>query len=119
MDGTYTFVSKLYDGTLFELTVGEYDFEQNDEFQPNRMTVDGWLFVIEEAKQDTRSYLTLPKPTLQYGRQIIVHEFQLMPVGATLADFKPQKMGGKKKPNGEVSGLTVEEVKAKIAASQS
>jgi hypothetical protein len=96
MDRTLTFISTLHDGTPIELQVDVYDIEQNDPFLDNRLTVDGWLFVVQEAKQGNRCYLTLPKPSLQFGKQVIVHELQLMPVGATLNDFKPQKQGGKK-----------------------
>jgi hypothetical protein len=96
MDRTLTFISTLHDGTPIELQVDVYDIEQNDPFLDDRLTVDGWLFVVQEAKQDNRCYLTLPKPSLQFGKQVIVHELQLMPVGAILNDFKPQKQGGKK-----------------------
>lgn len=97
LDRTLDFNSKLYDNTEFTVRVDEHDIELQDEFQPDQMTVYGWLFVVQEAKQSDRCYLTLPKPTLQYGKQIVVQELQLMPRVMTLADFNPQTTGGKVK----------------------
>lgn len=95
-NNTYTFRSKLHDGTQFEVQVLEHDFEANELFEWDKLTVDGWLFVQQEAQQDNRCYLTLPKPSLQHGKQVLVHQYQLMPRNATLADFRPQRQGGKK-----------------------
>lgn len=108
MDRTHTFISKLYDDTPFECKVDIHDFQQNDEFEPGRYTVDGWLYVVEEAKQGDRCYLTLPKPTLQFGKQVLVNELQLMPLNASIADFKPQKMGGSVKQGKIENGMVVE-----------
>lgn len=94
MDRTFTFLSTMYDGTPFDLQVSVYDFEQNDDFAPDRYVVDGWLFVVHEAAQGGRCYLTLPKPSIRFGRQVVVNELQLMPRNATLADFRPQTLGG-------------------------
>lgn len=90
-----TFISKLYDNTPFEVTVDKFDVELNDSFSADRLIVDGWLFVVEEAKQADRCYLTLPKPNITFGRQVLVNELQLMPRVSSIADFKPQKIGGK------------------------
>ncbi len=94
-DQTITFVGKLFDGSPFDLKVGQHDYEQNDPFTEERSVVDGWLMVEMEAKQDTRCYLTLPKPSLVHGKQIVVRELQLMPRHASIDDFRPQKQGGK------------------------
>jgi hypothetical protein len=122
MDRTFTFISTLYDETQFECTVDLYDFEQNDEFLPGRYTVDGWLFVTQEAKQDTRCYLTLPKPTIQYGKQILVNELQLTPRGLTIADFNPQKTGGSVKQakieGGQVVEVSPEEIVSETLAKE-
>jgi outer membrane usher protein FimD/PapC len=108
MNKTITFMSTIYDGTPFECNVDIHDYEQNEEFQPGKYTVDGWLFVVQEAKQDDKCYLTLPKPSIVFGRQILVKELQLMPRAASIADFKPQKQGGKPStPVGEVVDRTV------------
>lgn len=93
-DGSKTFHSTLHDGTSFSLLVTEHDVELNDVLHWGNKQVEGWLFVVQEAKQDSRCYLTLPKPTINYGKQILVHELQLMPRNATIADFRPQRQGG-------------------------
>lgn len=95
-DATMTFRSTLYDDTPFSLTVTEHDIEKNAIFRTDRRTVDGWLYVQQESQQDTRVYLTLPKPTLEYGKQILVNELQLMPRQTSLADFRPEKKKAKK-----------------------
>ena len=94
-DGFMSFHGTLHDGTPFSMRVTEHDVELNDVLHYGNKQVDGWLFVVQEAKQDTRCYLTLPKPTINFGKQILVHEYQLMPRNATLADFRPQTQGGK------------------------
>lgn len=119
MDRSYTFIGKLYDQTQFDVeNVTIHDFETIDEFEPNKYTVDGWLYVVQEAKQDTRVYLTLPKPSITHGKQILVNELQLMPRSASINDFKPQKMGGKVKiakiKNGQVVESTEEVIKETI-----
>lgn len=93
-DGSLTFSSTMHDGTPFNMPVTEYDIETNDAFEPDRMTVDGWLFVVQEAQQDTRCYLTLPKASLQFGRQVVVQDLQLMPLNASIASFNPKTSKG-------------------------
>lgn len=90
-DHSLTFSSTLYDSTPFSLRVDQFDVERNDEFLASRRMVDGWLYVTQEAKQGDRVYLTLPKPTIQFGKQIVVRDLQLMPRSVSLADFHPQK----------------------------
>lgn len=110
MDRTFTFLGKLYDGTQFECTVDIHDFELADDFEPGRYTVDGWLFVVQEAQQADRCYLTIPKPSIVYGRQILVNELQLMPRVASINDFKPQKIGGGKVTQAKYTGGQIVEV---------
>ena len=92
-NNTVTFMSTIHDGTPFSLTVFNHDYEQNEEFTDEKNLVDGWLFVIQEAQQDKRCYLTLPRPSIVHDKQILVHEFQLMPRSASIADFRPQTQG--------------------------
>lgn len=114
MNRTITFVGNVYDGTSFECNVDIHDFHQNEEFVPDRYVVDGWLYVTQEAKQGDRCYLTLPKPSLQFGKQVLVNELQLMPMHVSIEDFNPQRMGGSVKQakleNGGVVEVTPEEV---------
>ena len=90
-DHSLTFSSELYDSTPFSLRVDQFDIEKNEDFLPSRRTVDGWLYVRQEAQQGDLVYLTLPKPTIQFGKQITVRDIRLMPRNATLADFGAQK----------------------------
>jgi hypothetical protein len=92
MDTSITFLSTLIDGSPFECNVDIHDYEANEDFMPDKYVVDGWLYVVQEAKQHNRVYLTLPKPSLLYGKQVLVDEHQLQPRGVTLADFRPQKI---------------------------
>lgn len=87
--GDLIYICKLHDGTPFSMPISEYDVELNENFDSEKTIVDGWLFVTQEAQQDSRCYLTLPKPTLQFGKQIVVNEIQLMPLKATLNSFNP------------------------------
>lgn len=95
----------MHDETPFSMVVAEHDVELNDEFTSEKSTVDGWLFVTQEAQQDTRCYLTLPKPTLQFGKQVVVHELQLMPLNAKIEDFRPKTLE-KSKPAAKKSTKT-------------
>lgn len=87
---TVTFTGEMYDHTPFTLNVDQFDIEMSEDFLPSRRTVRGWLFVTQEAQQGSRVYLTLPKPTIQFGKQVVVHELKLMPRQATLAQFGAQ-----------------------------
>lgn len=91
-DRQLIFHGELYDHTPFSLKVDQFDIELNELFRPSKMTVDGWLFVQQEARQDSRVYVTLPKPTIQFGSHVLVHQLSLMPINATLADFGVQKL---------------------------
>ncbi len=95
LNGSMTFHSVLYDKTPFYLTVGEHDVQLNEQFSPSKQTVEGFLYVDKESQQADRCYLTLPKPTIQFGRQVTVSEFDLMPFGVKLDDFKVKKAVGK------------------------
>lgn len=91
------FSSTMHDGTPFSMPVREHDVVLQDEQHGGQPVVDAWLFVTQEAKQDTRCYLTLPQPTLQFGKQVVVQEHQLMPLNASLNDFNPKVTGSVKK----------------------
>lgn len=90
-DRSLKFHSNLYDGTPFELRVDQFDVQINEDFKPSRTTVMGFLFVQQEAQQGEVCYLTLPKPTLSYGKQITVKSLQLMSRDVTIESFNPTK----------------------------
>ena len=89
-DRTLTAIIGMYDGTPCEVVVDHYDIVVNEAFQHDLMTVDGWVIVQREAVQGDRAYLTLPKPSIQYGHQITVNTAGLYPVDVTLEDFNPE-----------------------------
>lgn len=110
LDHSLTFRGKLYDGTPFDLTVGQYDVQLNEDFKPSKMTVEGFLFVTKESQQADRCYLTLPKPTIQFGRQVTVSEYDLSPPNVKLDDFKAKP--GKMVPISP--DINVKELEAKV-----
>lgn len=116
-DGTVSFLGKLIDGTQFECKVCMHDYEQNEYFAPRKYTVDGWLYVVQEAQQHNRCYLTLPKPSIQHGKQILVDELQLQPRGIKISDFKPKKLAKSDKPTSVV--MVEEQLAAKLAVKES
>jgi hypothetical protein len=95
-DRSLKFHGTLYDGTPFDLKVDQFDVQLNEDFRPSRTTVTGFLFVQQEAQQGDICYLTLPKPSLVYGKQLTVKEIQLMPRDVTIDSFGPQKTPSKK-----------------------
>lgn len=86
-DGVLIFHGSLHDNSPFSIQVDENNIELNQPFTKDKNRVEGWLFIQQEGQQGTRVYITLPSPSLQHGHHVLVHEFQLMPLGATLADF--------------------------------
>ena len=104
-DASLTFHGTLHDNSTFEIRVSEHDVELNEPFKRNKNRVEGWLFIVQEAQQFDRVYITLPSPSLQHGHHVLVHELQLMPVNASIADFEA------KKPVGETFSVKKPEVK--------
>jgi hypothetical protein len=89
------FTGAIYDGTPISVDVTKYDVELSEPLTAEKTTVDAFLYVKQEAKQNNRCYLTLPQPSSQCGRQVTVHELSLMPRSASLSDFRPQKLNAK------------------------
>jgi len=106
-DRTLTFHSTLHDKSAFSMPVDQFDVELNDPFTSSKRTVDGWLMVQQEAQQGSVVYLTLPKPTIAHGKQIVVRDLQLMPRESSIDDFK-KKIVGQKIPAPVVAEETVE-----------
>lgn len=94
-DRTLTFHSTLHDNSAFSMPVDQFDVELNDPFTSSKRTVDGWLMVQQEAQQGSVVYLTLPKPTIAHGKQIVVRDLQLMPRVSSIDDFKKKIVGQK------------------------
>jgi len=90
-DNSLRFESTVYDGQAFSLNVTQFDVQLGGAFKPSKRYVDGFLFCDCEAQQGDVCYLTLPKPTLNFGKQITVKEHLLQPRSAGIEDFKPTK----------------------------
>jgi hypothetical protein len=90
LNSEMVYSSSMHDGTPFSMAVDQHDVQLNEELTEGN-TVDGWLFVIQEGQQADRCSITLPKPTLQFGKQIIVKDLQLMPLNITIESFNPKK----------------------------
>jgi hypothetical protein len=82
-------MGSLFDNTPFELQVDQHDVILNEELTDGSV-VDGWLLVKQESQQEDRVYLTLPKPTINFGRQVVVSKYCLLPINVQLKDFNPK-----------------------------
>lgn len=87
--GRYTCTAKLFDGSTFTMSAFEYDVLRQEPTD-NQSHVDGWILVIQEAKQGDLVSITLPQPSDQHGRRVNVSEYELMPRNATIDSFHPQ-----------------------------
>lgn len=77
-DDSYIFTSTHYDGTPFTLKTTKDDLQLKEPFSEHKDLVDCVLYVILEGQQDSRCYLTLPQPSLHYGKQVTVNRGQLL-----------------------------------------
>jgi hypothetical protein len=110
-NGTLSFSSTLHDGTPVSLNVTDKDVQINEDFDQVTKSADAWLMVTQQAQQDYRCYIILPKPSLQFGKYITVKMSQLSaqtPIIEKLS-AKLQKPEVVEEPKPEV----VEEPKAK------
>jgi hypothetical protein len=87
-DGLFMATGTAYDGTAFDVQVDKNDIIINEPFREG--ISEGWLLVTQEARQENRVYLTLSKPSIPFGHQIVVNAIQLLPVNVTLNDFNPK-----------------------------
>lgn len=89
--GRYTCTAQLFDGSTFTMSAFEYDVLRQEEHQKDQSHVDGWILVIQEAKQGDVVSITLPQPSDQHGRRVNVSVYELMPRNVTIDSFNPQK----------------------------
>jgi hypothetical protein len=83
-DGSLSFSSKLHDGTPFSVNVNDKDVQINEDFDSVTKSADAWLMVVQQAQQDYRCYVLLPKPSLQFGKYIMVKMGQLSSQSPTI-----------------------------------
>lgn len=82
----YDVVSKQFEGTEFRITVSVHDIQLSDSFVDDS-PVDGWVNVEHMAQQGHRVTITLPAPSLNFGRTVSVSEYELAPRHQTIEDF--------------------------------
>lgn len=86
-DGTMVARCKLYDETEFKVKVTKYDVHLNEEFTDEINEVTGFVGVTVLSTQDRRSYIQLPKPSLEHGHNVTVNKYMLQPYGASIEQF--------------------------------
>ena len=89
------FTSELHDGTPFHLVVSENDIQINGLLDEKDNTTPAFLYVVQAAQQDHRCYLTLPKPSLRFGKSVIVHLSLLTNATLKLESFCHRILNGK------------------------
>lgn len=77
-----------FDGTPVTIKTSFYNVELSQPITPENPTVFGVIHVVQEAKQGSLVAITLPSPSLEFGKNINVNESQLTPLGATIANFR-------------------------------
>ena len=89
--GRYQCTAQLFDGSTFTMSAFEYDVIRQGDHSQGQSHIDGWILVIQEAKQGNLVSITLPQPSDQHGYRVNVSEYELMPRNVTIDSFNPQK----------------------------
>ena len=89
-DGRLTFHGTQADDSAFNVSVDQFDVQLNEEFLPSKTTVEGFLFVTQNAEQHEICFCTMPKPSLTHGRNISVRKSLLSPRNVNIKDFNPE-----------------------------
>ena len=87
----YHICTAQFDGTPVNFKTSMHNVELSLPLTEEQPWVIGWVQVVQEAKQGARVAITLPSPTIEFGRNISVHEDQLMPLGVTIDHFRSTK----------------------------
>lgn len=88
-NGRLTFHSTQADDSAFSVSVDQFDVQLNEEFLPSKITVEGFLFLTQNAEQHEICFCTMPKPSLTHGRNITVKKSMLSPRHISIKDFNP------------------------------
>lgn len=89
--GMYLVSGTLYDDTSFTLKTESHNVELNDPLTKDAPVVDGWVNVMQLAKQKDLVSISLPSSTIQFGKFVNVKELSLMPLGVTIESFRTSK----------------------------
>jgi hypothetical protein len=82
----------MFDGTPLSFKTERHNVELNEDITLERPTVTGWVNVQHEAQQGSLVKITLPSPSLEYGKNVNVEQNVLMPLGVSLDRFNPRKI---------------------------
>lgn len=77
--GRFPVTAKLFDGTEFTVRLRPTEVILTEDFGDERDVVDGWMLVVQEAKQHSQVSICLPQPSDQHGRQIVTNQYELIP----------------------------------------
>lgn len=88
----YRINAVLFDGTPLSFKTERHNVEVNEELTETSTVADGWVSVQHEAQQGSLVKITLPSPSLEFGKNVNVDEYTLMPLGVTLDRFNPKKI---------------------------
>ncbi len=89
-NGRLTFHGTQADGSAFEVSVDQFDVQLNEEFLPSKTTVEGFLFLTQNAEQHDLCFCTMSKPSLAHGHNITVKKVMLSPRHVSIKDFNPE-----------------------------
>ena len=78
----------MFDGTPLSFKTERHNVDLSDPITEENPTVGGYVHVTHVAQQGSVVYITLPSPSLEFGKNVNVHEDVLMPVGVTIENFK-------------------------------
>jgi hypothetical protein len=84
----YRIVATHFDGTPITFKTSPHNVELSQPITATNPIVFGSTHVMQEGKQGSLAKITLPSPSIEYGKNINVNENQLTPLGATIANFK-------------------------------
>lgn len=75
--------SQQYDGSPFSIKINEVNVMYSSD-----TSSDGWIAVKSTGQQGDRYAITLPAPSIQFGKQVTVKDVQLAPLHTSLDMFK-------------------------------
>lgn len=78
----------MFDGTPLSFKTERHNVELSDPIAEEVPVVDGYVQVTQVAQQESLIYITLPSPSLEFGKNVNVHKNTLMPMGVTIENFK-------------------------------
>lgn len=91
-DGVFIFTTQLCDESIFSLKVPENFLEMEQIPKLGELPVSCYLHVTQQAQQNNMSYIALPVPSLEFGKNITVLSHQVVPIKASIKSFNVKKI---------------------------